>query len=1055
MSACLLALYTCVPIALADYAVNLDRTAWKASPGWTRPTAAREYSHSFANGIAAFKASGDGGTMIWARQFSPSVDITHLRYVTIRYRTRNINPELRSYFLYLSSPGDNRMRAEKLALGAKDLVADGRWHRVTTQLRIHGALATAAIRFQALPGKEAIVEIAQLAFTAQPPRFPIAESLPWRPGADTAVGKPIALAATLKTPLPQLQHALALSDWFSAERVVVDHVPFRVFREGAVALSTPVKEKQAVSIRVRTAARDVYLLMGAQLSYRILTYDGWQPGDSIDQPERFSIRVVYVDGTSDVQLPYCLDKGEHAIWRGLHVYEIATEDKPIDRIDVRDGMVTAGFHLVALTAGAKRLAPPTVRPRHRTPTGFIRPDIPPKVSGTTLMNGAGAVSIGPANGLAISSIRGQLGVEWRLRAVPMPLFTVREGGRVWSAKQFRHSRALSASPTSLEYHGTCEDAQMAARVRFEPRKGNEFALSLAVKNLAVKTRFAAIVFPQVALKLDSAPDDLWYLLPRSCAVLGNDNRVFRTGYGGKFPVQWMDFYDVAKGGGVYLATRTRSVQHRWYEGGKQGGLAVAKVEYLDNVPLPPNEWVEYPPAVIGIHPGDWHAAFNAYRRWRASWYEPMKPRLDWFRRIWHLRTHWIRTLPVRGVAGNPEYNWLDPTTHKLRALRFLKKDRDAFGYVDYIHIFDWRVSDKYGRWGDYSHYDESGGLAEFRRAIKALQNQGIRVGLYMDTFLCSRKSLVGQAHGREWALARQDGRLGHIYSAPNDPVYDMCVSHPGWQDYLARTAARVARETGCDGIYLDEGGMNLPQYWCWRKDHGHPVPATTIAGERTLFEKVKAALPNGVALYTEYCPPDALIPYLDGAYMASLRWTNLHYSPGYLNLSRFAFPDFKVFVIASGGSMIDGIYDGLKYSLFNGVALYTLAWGHDANAFELCAKLSRILKKHEGAFCTLNPRPFVPTGMGDVYCNEFPGKRETVWTLWNGRFRTVRGVVLRVPHAAGARYRDVWNKRHLSPKIEDGKALIETSIGPRDVGVVVQVRQSGKSPRGENTLARK
>jgi len=232
--------------------------------------------------------------------------------------------------------------------------------------------------------------------------------------------------------------------------------------------------------------------------------------------------------------------------------------------------------------------------------------------------------------------------------------------------------------------------------------------------------------------------------------------------------------------------------------------------------------------------------------------------------------------------------------------------------------------------------------------------------------------------------------------------------------------------------------MNTPQYWCWRKDHGHPVPATNYTGQQPLLEKVKAALPGHVALYTEYTPPDALIPHLDGAYMASLRTTDLRWSPGYLNISRFAFPDFKIFVIPNAGSMFDGIYDGLKYSLFNGVALYSLSWGHDEEAYPLCARISRILKEHEDAFLTMTPRPLVPTEQSQVYANEFPGKLETVWTLWNGRFRAITGEVIRVPHVPGARYRDLWNGRDLDPEVREGRAVIELEIGPRDIGVVAR-----------------
>ena len=199
-------------------------------------------------------------------------------------------------------------------------------------------------------------------------------------------------------------------------------------------------------------------------------------------------------------------------------------------------------------------------------------------------------------------------------------------------------------------------------------------------------------------------------------------------------------------------------------------------------------------------------------------------------------------------------------------------------------------------------------------------------------------------------------------------------------------------------------------------------------------------LPESTALYTEHCPPDVTIPYMDGGYSTAIGRSDWTISPGFLHTHRFAFPDFKVLPITSAGSIADGIWDGLRYSLFNGCGLYTLSYGHDPEAFALCRKISAILQEHSAAFCTLSPEAFVDTLRADVYANRFPAERETVWTLWNGRWQTVRGPVLRVPHVEGATYRDVYNEVDLSPAVVDGMAEISLTIGPRDVAVVVQTR---------------
>jgi len=508
----------------------------------------------------------------------------------------------------------------------------------------------------------------------------------------------------------------------------------------------------------------------------------------------------------------------------------------------------------------------------------------------------------------------------------------------------------------------------------------------------------------------------------------------------------MDVYDRAEGGGVYLMTRDLEGHYRWYEMSKAEGTVTQAVEYFDDL-LPAGGAVAegtarsaagetrfYPPVYLGVHGGDWRIAHRRYCEWVRTWCEPLVPRNEWFRKVWNFRTHWTHTMK----DGDPECCWYDRDEGRYQVHEFVAKDTELFGPLDMHHFFDWRISEQYGRWGDYSHYEDIGGLEKFREMIEQQQEAGVRVGLYMDTYLCSKKSEIGQAHGEQWAIHGPNGKFRSAYSSAEDPLWNMCIFSPGWPEYLAEKCAQVAEETGCDGIYLDEGGMDVGQYWCWREGHGHPVPANSPRGFRDLARKVREALPARVALYTEHCPPDITIPYLDGAYIAALGRSDFEISPGYLHIHRFAFPDFKVLPITCGGSQADGIYDGLKYSLFNGCPLYTLAWGHDDEAFGLIRKINRVLREHTDAFCTLEPEPFVDMLRAEVYCNRFPGENETVWTLWNGRYRTVSGAMLRVEHVEGASYRDLWNHEPLSPTFERGMATISLTIGPRDIGVVRQ-----------------
>ena len=98
----------------------------------------------------------------------------------------------------------------------------------------------------------------------------------------------------------------------------------------------------------------------------------------------------------------------------------------------------------------------------------------------------------------------------------------------------------------------------------------------------------------------------------------------------------------------------------------------------------------------------------------------------------------------------------------------------------------------------------------------------------------------------------------------------------------------------------------------------------------------------------------------------------------------------------------------------------------------------RILHEHREAFRTLSPRPLVPTEDPLVYANEFPGKAETVWTLFNADYRTHRGPVLAVKHVDGATYRDLWGGVELTPALRGGDAVLSVELGPRGIGCVMR-----------------
>ena len=98
--------------------------------------------------------------------------------------------------------------------------------------------------------------------------------------------------------------------------------------------------------------------------------------------------------------------------------------------------------------------------------------------------------------------------------------------------------------------------------------------------------------------------------------------------------------------------------------------------------------------------------------------------------------------------------------------------------------------------------------------MAALKSQGYIPTFYVNKAEAALGSVMGHAHGADWATMYPEG---HYFW----PYYDwqMCMDHEPWRAYLARTCARIIEETGGDGVRIDEmGGASRS---CQNKKHPH------------------------------------------------------------------------------------------------------------------------------------------------------------------------------------------------------------------------------------------
>jgi hypothetical protein len=584
-------------------------------------------------------------------------------------------------------------------------------------------------------------------------------------------------------------------------------------------------------------------------------------------------------------------------------------------------------------------------------------------------------------------------------------------------------------------------------VSYTPLTNGEILVTLTLTNSTTTNIFVTPSFPYLAgLNNPGAGyGTLTYCFPQIGDVSRTATGFSGRYYGGDFPMQFMDAYN-GSAGGIYVMTHDLSDAFREYEINDVSGSSINFiVAYAGQTVKPGTSWVLT--FVIGAHTGDWHAAFNAYRNWVATWYAPLVPRKSWFQDVYNLRELFLYTNTA--IGDTPAYN---PTTQTYSFSSLLARDQAAFGGDDYVHLFDWSQTPTNGRVGDYNPWAYLGGVAAFSNQVAQMQAANVPVGLYFEGYLLAKISTVGQTYGTNWQLLNSSQKP---YTTMGTDSYYPCPLVSAWTNYI--TGACVAAISNCaaNGVYIDEFGFGW-QYPCYDSDHGHVVPNDQVQAEGAMMRQIRLSLPASTVLYSEERNVDVNSQYQDGSFTYSINKSTSD-NPSRLNLARFALPDYKVFEILSVDTPVGNNPQLYMSVFFNGEGFWlegpatNTAW-FPTNICSLITKEHAILRKYADAFRSTNPIPLVATLNTNIYANMFPGANRTVWTLYNAGSQTVTGQLLTVPYNTNFQYYDAWNGQSLTPQINGTNATLTLSIPPGSAGCVVEeapplisISQSGES----------
>ncbi len=712
------------------------------------------------------------------------------------------------------------------------------------------------------------------------------------------------------------------------------------------------------------------------------------------------------------------------------------------------GMGSSGIRSVALRA-CRALRPPAppidlvppiaapyARPAPMAPSADVRR------SGATLRGTDLEARFHATGGrLRLVSLRNRITGCEMLRAGAPPLFTVAVAGRRYSGS--RDFRLLSISP-----YGAGVRAELALT---EPPLRATLALRMEAEGLRLGLRLrpagrasvsASVVFPHLE-GLAASPNarDDRYFYPLGGGIMGGTPALIRAVYGDHQALyQVMDLHSPARGGGLYLrvddtqgmhktlalrkavpgrpevtcdrvATLTRDAFKGSNPLSATPGIGMA-VEYAQRTRAPGSEF-PISAAVLAAHAGDWHEAMEAYAAWahRVWRFRPMASRL-----------RSVQTMTPRGWStdllfkdGGYRNDLVDPPLPGV--------GRSMTDCLELMSWWDWSPTGPFGApidnlaskltpeqvracepyivqdpvtgarmWnnqpGDYAAYnDRFGGLPAFRQAVSRWQRAGALVTLYTDPFRFDGSCPLGRRLGDRWGVVGVDGKVTHVYD-----VLNPCHYLPEVRRWVADTMERVLRETGADGIRLDEYGH---MGWaCFSPAHRHTwaepgvsqwnkAVAETTAEVRRRMDRIR----SGLVLTTEHPGYDYLMRSIDGCITYDLTVQSTPLRRLECNLQRFYFPECKAYELDYTGRPAS-----MAKKLWNGVASFATAWDR---------RQVLLLRRNEDALNSRDCRALIPAPSRGVYVNRFTAGAKTLYHVYNATGHTFAGPVLRLKPGPG------------------------------------------------------
>ena len=679
--------------------------------------------------------------------------------------------------------------------------------------------------------------------------------------------------------------------------------------------------------------------------------------------------------------------------------------------------------------------------------------------------------------LRLTSLRHVPGdAEMARRAEDLWLFLVEvEGQRYAGSRDFRLTAIEPVEAGFVAEMGLDKPA-LAARLR-ATIDDEGLRISMELANAAAEPVDFKLAFPHLqglALSDDSADD--YYFYPWGGGVIADRPALLRGGYGDhQVLYQLMDLFAPAKGVGLYLriddpdgwhknlalqkTLSGRSVEKptqlvanvraefQWESSLEDVEGVGMSAEYLRRTRGPGDRFAPAA-AVLAAHPGDWHVAMERYAAWAHE---------VWQWRPWPSRLKSCHNMIAAGWGtgylfrdGAYRTDIIHPRTDCIELMSWWDWSETGPFSTPMDQLDTGKSAAEIERWkgyfvkdpvtgrkmwnnapDDYRGYNERfGGLPAFREAIENYRKLGAGlVTLYTDPFRLHDDCETGRAFGREWGVVGVDGEKTRSYL-----VWNPCHDLPAVRKWVAETMGRVMRETGADGIRLDEYGHR--GWACYDESHDHTYAEWGItqwqkatAEATRLVREAMDEVSSDLVLTTEHPGYDYLMQYKEGCITYDLTVLGLPtLRPLQVNTQRFYFPACKAYELDH--RRVDP-EDRRKF--WNAVGsfgrYYPLPY-HTA------------LRENENVYQSGDAYPLLvtPGNAQYVYVNRFHGAGKTIWHMFNATGHTFEGQALAIEIPDGHHLFDLLECRQVEPTVRaDGLAGVSIYLERTEVASIIQL----------------